>query len=1494
MVEDSPPIYTNTLLSSFCSNYKCLYLWAQLKEINLLINKFIAFFPWSRINFYRYCHILKFASNDDEIRKYLKLYLRTDLDASFLDDIAYILIDLLEDDLLNIIQCILEVLSGFRLSFNSFSKITIALIHILNKINKGYVQILILQILCIEEKEKMHTNELESDERKFQDLLSIISMSIPETISEDLMIFLIEEGFYLDKGVKLINYAFIDFAVSRIMNLDNKSSLNKVINIVKFHQEKIYEFIYNKDIFPNWLISCYKSSNMLQEINKLAEKIFVTILNYKFENLDKIALFFAEVFSIELYKIIFDNAIINDLSIANQYFYILMTFCDEYILENINSFIDCMRKYQQSKEFVRLLIKSIDLKALENKISVHSVDSIDHYEKSKSQNLIGQYIRFSIRLLKLAPTNKEALNVLLNFLQLESINFFCNIYASNDFNKRKFQNYISTYLFYYILKLYYTNPSFFEEFVKVFVFKSKSFEKIAAIFTESNDEIFFHKINLSDTKAILSQFMGENKDEFIENPNHPSLILGNECISIGNNAKIFNNVLSINNECLFEILDKKNQFWSIIFEKIESLIKTYNSFEGKPGFISHVSSPTILIPKELAEILNMIVNDLQKDDWKQVYLKSIQRHQDKQQYDYEKLKKTLKNTNSLLNNPPPSRVKVRQCYDKLYRWFFMKPDNSKPLENKAKINKSVLPTNEIEFRGDFADISDDSELICSTENSQKTENNSFTIVNITSEAIFLCEIEHIKIQGSVFGKLISSNKFLEIISNGEVKPDSKEYLGSSLEYSFRKKEVHHIWKKKEISEIVLKRFMHCRNSIEIILCTGKSYFINLFKENTRNNFIKHISQWKKVKITGKNPLLEIEPYLNEWKRGNISNFEYLMILNKFSGRSNHDLSQYPIFPWVITNFDKETLDYESKEDYRNFNFPIGAQTQESRENLKDKFSEWESSSTKGIHFGSHYSNSGIALHFLLRIEPYTTQSKELQGGNFDCAERLFISMDIAWQSCKNCNGDFKELIPELFYQPFCLNSNQDIIYGITQNGVEIYHAKSSAWASSNWDFINKHKMALESSVCSKEISNWIDLIFGYKQHGTNALNAYNVFFPVTYEHLFNKIKESLTDEDIIGYYQQVYNFGQTPICIFNKKQHPKREEPSNFYLFHNFFYKNPDNDIKFIITKSDNESAGQAHAIFLSDTSLIVIKSRENRFFITKYTFKDSNDIQLTSKEYPLRFFYKCDHLWTLKSIRKYSFNFSIFPYNSNCFALYKKAFLVSGFHSSNSIFIHNLKGNLITSLSCHSALITTVCTTSENIFTGSIDSSIMSWKADEKMNCCLYKNFIGHTNSIVSLKAIESYCVLVSSSINGIILIFDIRTGECLKKINENCTVLDVSELGIIAVGYKYEIKYFGFNGEIISRHTSNEKIVNIKFNYFGDFCLEIYETNLIITESTDPRKKIPLPFGNIIDIVIHPLEKYLYCCKNITQQSTAVQVITTLSKTFMKEYQKQMMDLL
>lgn len=42
-----------------------------------------------------------------------------------------------------------------------------------------------------------------------------------------------------------------------------------------------------------------------------------------------------------------------------------------------------------------------------------------------------------------------------------------------------------------------------------------------------------------------------------------------------------------------------------------------------------------------------------------------------------------------------------------------------------------------------------------------------------------------------------------------------------------------------------------------------------------------------------------------WMRSEISNFQYLMHLNTLAGRSYNDLSQYPIFPWIIRDWDSE-------------------------------------------------------------------------------------------------------------------------------------------------------------------------------------------------------------------------------------------------------------------------------------------------------------------------------------------------------------------------------------------------------------------------------------------------------------------------------------------------------------------------------------------------------------------------------------------------------------
>ena len=41
------------------------------------------------------------------------------------------------------------------------------------------------------------------------------------------------------------------------------------------------------------------------------------------------------------------------------------------------------------------------------------------------------------------------------------------------------------------------------------------------------------------------------------------------------------------------------------------------------------------------------------------------------------------------------------------------------------------------------------------------------------------------------------------------------------------------------------------------------------------------------------------------------------------------------------------------------------------------------------------------------------------------------------------------------------------------------------------DFIEKMSQALESDIVSQNLHRWIDLIFGYKQTGEEAENAYN-------------------------------------------------------------------------------------------------------------------------------------------------------------------------------------------------------------------------------------------------------------------------------------------------------------------------------------------------------------------------------------------------------------------
>lgn len=55
------------------------------------------------------------------------------------------------------------------------------------------------------------------------------------------------------------------------------------------------------------------------------------------------------------------------------------------------------------------------------------------------------------------------------------------------------------------------------------------------------------------------------------------------------------------------------------------------------------------------------------------------------------------------------------------------------------------------------------------------------------------------------------------------------------------------------------------------------------------------------------------------------------------------------------------------------------------------------------------------------------------------------------------------------------------------------------WAKDAHDFVRLHRLALESEYVSRNLHHWIDLVFGYKQRGQEAVKAANVFYYLTYE-----------------------------------------------------------------------------------------------------------------------------------------------------------------------------------------------------------------------------------------------------------------------------------------------------------------------------------------------------------------------------------------------------------
>uniref|UniRef100_A0A673JM56 WD repeat- and FYVE domain-containing protein 4-like n=1 Tax=Sinocyclocheilus rhinocerous TaxID=307959 RepID=A0A673JM56_9TELE len=321
------------------------------------------------------------------------------------------------------------------------------------------------------------------------------------------------------------------------------------------------------------------------------------------------------------------------------------------------------------------------------------------------------------------------------------------------------------------------------------------------------------------------------------------------------------------------------------------------------------------------------------------------------------------------------------------------------------------------------------------------------------------------------------------------------------------------WSYDDIKEANFMRFLLEDNALEMFLKNGTSVFLVFFNND----------------------------HVNAYKRGEISNFEYLMHLNTLAGRTYNDLMQYPVFPWIIADYESETLDLSHPATFRDLSKPMGAQNEKRKEKFIQRYNEVESNDgdlSAQCHYCTHYSSAIIVASYLVRMEPFSQTFLHLQGGMFDVPERMFHSIQNEWESASKDNmSDVRELIPEFFYLPdFLVNSNQ-FDFGCMQDGTPLDDVVLPPWAKGDpQEFIRVHREALESDYVSARLHLWIDLIFGYKQQGPPTVEALNTFHPYFYtdKHDRASMKDPVVKSTVLGY---ISNFGQMPKQLFTKP-HP--------------------------------------------------------------------------------------------------------------------------------------------------------------------------------------------------------------------------------------------------------------------------------------------------------------------------------------------------------------------
>ncbi|KXL51468.1 hypothetical protein M433DRAFT_150591 [Acidomyces richmondensis BFW] len=425
------------------------------------------------------------------------------------------------------------------------------------------------------------------------------------------------------------------------------------------------------------------------------------------------------------------------------------------------------------------------------------------------------------------------------------------------------------------------------------------------------------------------------------------------------------------------------------------------------------------------------------------------------------------------------------------------------------------------------------------------------------------------------GEIVSASQAPDDERDPYVRLISGKDVGTArTKHSIGDQETRH-WRWEELLSISKRRFLFRDVAVEVFFTDGRSYLLTCISQQKRDALYSEVvsrphhmhnssavaseDSWRLDTLRNPEDVPQslgtkfatvfssapTHAATKKWMKGEMSNFQYLMLINTMAGRTFNDLTQYPVFPWILADYTSEELDLSDPKTFRNLAKPMGCQTTtreaEFRERYK-QFAEMGGDDAPPFHYGTHYSSAMIVSSYLIRLQPFVQSYLLLQGGQFDHADRLFDSIGKAWSSASRDNmSDVRELTPEFFCLPeFLININQ-YDFGVKQGrGGTVNDVELPPWAKGDPHiFIRKHREALESPYVSAHLHEWIDLIFGFKQRGEAAVDATNVFGHLSYQG--SKDLDSIQDQvERLATIGIIHSFGQTPYQVF-QRPHPARE-----------------------------------------------------------------------------------------------------------------------------------------------------------------------------------------------------------------------------------------------------------------------------------------------------------------------------------------------------------------